>query len=41
VRGDHGTENVLVRALMEILRGVHRGSYILGRWVSSLHHQAI
>lgn len=33
VRGDHGTENVLVRALMEILRGTQRGSYILGRCV--------
>lgn len=33
VRGDHGTENLLVAARMEELRGVERGSYIWGRCV--------
>jgi hypothetical protein len=34
VRGDHGTENLLVAARMEELRGVVRGSYIWGRYVA-------
>jgi transposase InsO family protein len=33
VRGDHGTENLLVAAFMEQVRGVTRGSYIWGRQV--------
>jgi hypothetical protein len=33
VRGDHGTENVLVAAWMEERNGVARGSYIWGRSV--------
>ncbi len=31
LRGDHGTENVLVAAWMEERRGERRGSYIWGR----------
>jgi hypothetical protein len=31
VRGDHGTENLLVAARMEEIRGIDRGSYIWGR----------
>lgn len=31
VRGDHGTENLLVAARMEEVRGIERGSYIWGR----------
>ena len=34
VRGDHGTENVRVADYMEEKRGVGRGSYIWGRYVS-------
>jgi hypothetical protein len=33
VRGDHGTENLLVATYMEEMRGVERGSYIWGRCV--------
>ncbi|KAF7364508.1 hypothetical protein MVEN_00319500 [Mycena venus] len=38
MRGDHGTENVLVAAYMEENRGVVRGSYIWGR---SVHNTQI
>jgi hypothetical protein len=31
VRGDHGTENLLVAGLMEQVRGQGRGSYIWGK----------
>lgn len=31
VRGDHGTENLLVAGRMEDVRGLNRGSYIWGR----------
>jgi len=31
LRGDHGVENILVAAWMELHRGVRRGSYIWGR----------
>lgn len=31
VRGDHGTENLLVAEFMESRFGVERGSYIWGR----------
>jgi hypothetical protein len=33
VRGDHGTENVLVAQFMEERNGYGRGSYIWGRYV--------
>jgi hypothetical protein len=33
VRGDHGTENILVAEYMEEQRGSGRGSYIWGRYV--------
>ena len=33
LRGDHGTENVLVAAWMEERRGERRGSYIWGRYL--------
>ena len=33
LRGDHGTENLLVAAWIEEFRGVERGSYIWGRCV--------
>ncbi|PPQ99689.1 hypothetical protein CVT26_009115 [Gymnopilus dilepis] len=36
VRGDYGTENVVVRALMELLRGEGRGSYIRGKSVHNI-----
>ncbi|KAG6369381.1 hypothetical protein JVT61DRAFT_14953 [Boletus reticuloceps] len=36
VRGDHGTENLLVTAGMEEIRGVERGSYIWGRSVHNI-----
>jgi hypothetical protein len=35
VRGDHGTENLLVANRMEQVRGPDRGSYIWGRYVPS------
>lgn len=35
VRGDHGTENILVSNRMEQVRGIGRGSYIWGRRVES------
>lgn len=31
VRGDHGVENILLAAWMEVHRGERRGSYIWGR----------
>ena len=31
VRGDHGTENLLVASAMEQVRGLGRGSYIWGK----------
>ena len=34
VRGDHGTENLLIAFRMEIVRGLNRGSYIWGRSVN-------
>lgn len=36
VRGDHGTENLLVAQFMEVLKGIERGSYIWGRCVHIL-----
>lgn len=36
VRGDHGTENLRVAECMEDRRGVERGSYIWGRYVTYL-----
>lgn len=33
MRGDHGVENILLAAWMELNRGVRRGSYIWGRHV--------
>jgi len=36
VRGDHGTENLLVAARMEEVRGSERGSYIWGRSVHNI-----
>ncbi|KAG6894990.1 hypothetical protein C0992_003632, partial [Termitomyces sp. T32_za158] len=36
VRGDHGTENLLVAARMEEVRGTGRGSYIWGRSVHNI-----
>lgn len=35
VRGDHGTENLLVAGRMEQVRGLDRGSYIWGRYVET------
>jgi hypothetical protein len=34
LRGDHGTENLIVANWMEVYRGTRRGSYIWGRHVS-------
>ena len=34
MRGDHGTENVLVTTWMELYQGVEQGSYIWGRYVN-------
>ena len=31
IRGDHGVENILIAAWMELYRGAQRGSYIWGR----------
>ncbi|KAG6852689.1 hypothetical protein C0991_009875 [Blastosporella zonata] len=36
MRGDHGTENVLVAQLIEELQGIGRGSYIWGRSVHNI-----
>lgn len=36
LRGDHGVENLLVAAWMETHRGLRRGSYIWGRYVSNI-----
>jgi hypothetical protein len=33
LRGDHGSENLLVAAWMEEFKGTQRGSYIWGRLV--------
>lgn len=33
VRGDHGVENILLAAWMELHRGERRGSYIWGRYL--------
>jgi len=38
LRGDHGTENILVAAFMEERRGLRRGSYIWGRSVSCFYY---
>jgi len=35
IRGDHGTENLMVAYWMEEHRGTRRGSYIWGRYVLS------
>ena len=40
VRGDHGTENLLVAARMEEVRGREHGSYIWGRYIfAPIHNQ--
>ncbi len=36
LRGDHGTENIVVATWMEENRGSRRGSYIWGRFVWSI-----
>jgi hypothetical protein len=41
VRGDHGTENLLVAARMEVVRGPNRGSYIWGRYVAYKNYKWI
>lgn len=41
VRGDHGTENVLVAAWMEAEMGVGRGSYIWGRYVPQVTYSVL
>lgn len=38
IHGDHGTENVLVAAFMESLKGIERGSYIWGRFVLNIKY---
>lgn len=38
VRSDHGYENILVAVLMNTIQGLHRGSYITGKYV---HNQRI
>jgi hypothetical protein len=38
MRGDHGTENLLVAAAMERVRGEGRRSYIWGKYVISTLH---
>ena len=38
LRGDHGVENILVAAWMEMHRGERRGSYIWGRYMTYCSH---
>jgi hypothetical protein len=41
VRGDHGTENLLVAEYMEDVRGITGGSYIWGRSVVFSAHNRV